>query len=74
MVDSISGSGGVPPVKNINKTMAKPSEVEQARDFDAVQISDEAVALAQAVETRAQLAGAPDVVLSDNPEAIKSAL
>ncbi|MGH1399474.1 MAG: hypothetical protein ACRBCT_09705 [Alphaproteobacteria bacterium] len=74
MVDPVSGSGGITPVKNVSKAVAKPSEVEVARDVDAVEISDEAVALVQAVEARGQLADASDVVLSDSAQGVEKLL
>ena len=74
MVDPVSGSGGIPPVKNVNKTVAKLSEAEKVQSADAVEISDDALALAQAAEVKAQVANDPAAVLSNNSESFKEFL
>ena len=65
MVDPVSGSGGVPPVKNVNKSAVKPAEAKTLESGDAVEISDDALALAQAAEVKAQLTNDPTALLSN---------
>jgi len=74
MVDPVSGSGGVPPVKQANKAVAPSAAAEKSVADDSVEISDDAIILAQASKAKGQLVSDPAAVLSNNSEVLKSIL